>query len=374
MSDKGFITLAIHTYDHAVALKKVLEAHNIPVNFEKVSLEADKVDYGLRVKISESDLPLALRIVESGSDLSLQLTRSTIDGITGNVLIPVDFSDYSMLACLVGFSMAERLNLKPVILHTFITPTLGGPIPYSDSIEPELDDLQASEVSVSVRKEATLRMKKFIRKIHDAQHQGAIPDVNFSFILEEGLPEEVIIGHSKSAPPALIVMATRGKHKRDEDLIGSVTAEVLDVCRVPVFAVPEHYLFPGVKKIQRLAFFCTLTQRDILSIDTLMRMFDFPEVDITLIPVNELGSEKCEEKTEALRDYLEKNYPTAKFSSKIFKSKTFKEEMNAYSEEKGLELLIVPNKKMNVFRRFFNPGIAHRILFERDMPLLALPV
>ncbi len=369
----NYVTLAIHTYDHAVALKKVLESHSIESHFEKITLDSASVNYGLRVKIRIGDLPLALKIVESGTEIipeSLQIA----DGVNGNILIPVDFSDYSSLSCMVGFSMAERLGLTPVLLHTYVTPYLGGPLPYSDSPDSEFMNINEAEISLSVKDEAEKSMKRFIRNIYEAQHKGLLPDIKFSQILEEGLPEEVIINYSKNTPPALIVMATRGKDKKEEEMIGSVTAEVLDSCRVPVFAVPEHYDFPGVADIRRLAFFCTLTQRDILSVDTLMRMFDFPEVDITLVPVNELGSEKCETKVKALQEYLAKNYPTARFSYKVFKAKSFREEMEDYSTAKGLELLIVPNKKMNAFRRFFNPGIAHRILFERDMPLLALPV
>lgn len=370
----NYITLAIHTYEYAVSLKKILEAHSIDVHFEKVTLDSQSVNYGIRVKIAENDLPLALKLVESGTELLSSELLSPLDGIEGNVLIPVDFSTHSSLACTVGFAMAERLGLRPVLLHTYATPSLGGPLPYSGDYDPELTNVEAVEVSLSVREEAEKAMRAFIRKIYEWQHDGTIPDIKFTHLLEEGLPEDVILSYSKNNPPALIVMATRGKEQRDEDLIGSVTAEVLDVCRVPVFAVPEHYDFPGVREIRRLAFFCTLTQRDILSVDTLMRLFDFPEVDITLIPVNELSNDKVEEKIVALQDYLAKNYPTATFSHRIFRQKTFREDMEQYSQEKGLELLIVPNKKMNAFRRFFNPGIAHRILFERDMPLLALPV
>ncbi|MCM1291795.1 MAG: universal stress protein [Prevotella sp.] len=369
------ITLAIHTYDHAVALKKTLQGHNIKVTFEKVSSNAEDIDYGLRVKIDIADLPLALKIVESASELSLAKTTATLNGIKGNILIPIDFSDYSSLACLVGFAMAQRLNLTPVILHTFATPSLGGPIPYSDSFDPEIvSTLQSTELSISVRHNAEKLMNRFIHTIYEAQHTGAMPDIKFKHIIEEGIPEEVIIEYSKSNPPALIVMATRGKDKKEEDLIGSVTAEVLDACRVPVFTVPENYRFTDIKNIKNLAFFCTLTQRDILSIDTLMRMFNFPDVQISLIPVNDLDSDKCDTKMIALTHYLSKNYPTAVFKYKIFRKSTFKEDMENYSTSQKLELLIVPNKKMNAFRRLFNPGIAHRILFERDMPLLALPV
>ena len=38
------------------------------------------------------------------------------------------------------------------------------------------------------------------------------------------------------------------------------------------------------------------------------------------------------------------------------------------------DLIIVPNKKKNIFSRFFNPGVAHKVLFQTDIPMLVIPV
>ena len=55
----------------------------------------------------------------------------------------------------------------------------------------------------------------------------------------------------------LIVMGTRGKSQKELDLIGSVTAEVLDSTKLPVFAVPESVPFIRDEKIDIL----TMTTR-----------------------------------------------------------------------------------------------------------------
>src|SRR5690606_39949146 len=68
---------------------------------------------------------------------------------------------------------------------------------------------------------------------------GKFPKVSFTYTLVEGLPEEEIISYSKKIKPTAIAMGTRGKNAKDLDLIGSVTAEVMDGCRTPIFAVPE---------------------------------------------------------------------------------------------------------------------------------------
>lgn len=169
-------------------------------------------------------------------------------------------------------------------------------------------------------------------------------------------------------------MATRGKDKRDEALVGSVTAEVIDSCRVPVFVVPEDCKMTSVEMVKRLIYFCNLDRQDILSVDSLMRMFNYPETDVTLVPVSDKGVGDVKEKVDMLRDFFNKSYPAAHFSAEVFPVKTFREDFENYVTQSGAEMLIVPNKKRNIFQRLFNPGIAHKLLFERDMPMLALPV
>ena len=59
------ITLAIHTYEKALALKTILEREGVVAVLNNVNLANPSISSGVRVRISESDLPLALRIVEN---------------------------------------------------------------------------------------------------------------------------------------------------------------------------------------------------------------------------------------------------------------------------------------------------------------------
>lgn len=377
MAGTKFITLAIHTYERALTLKKILESHDIEVKFENLVISGTKIASGVRVKISEHDLPLALRIIESGDFYSAAKVEMRMSGTSGNILIPVDFSPNSMLACRFGFRLAEMLSLHPVVMHAYATPYFMGSLSY-DPMDGDADlqgeDAAEMEASFDIRKESERLMREFKRKLETAQEEGALPNVRFSISLNEGVPEEVILEYCRLTPPALVVMATRGKDKKETDLVGSVTAEVLDSCRVPVFAIPENCRLESVDSIKKVVYFCNLDQHDILSVDTLMRMFDYPEVEVTLIPVNDRAGSSTADKVKALRDYFGKNYPTAIFKSEVFFSKTFRQDFEEYAKNNDVEILIVPNKKKNIFSRLFNPGIAHKILFERDMPLLALPV
>ena len=68
-------------------------------------------------------------------------------------------------------------------------------------------------------------------KIKEKVASGEFPDIKYSCILREGIPEEEILRYAKEQRPKVIIMGTRGKSQKDIDLIGSVTAEIIDRSR-----------------------------------------------------------------------------------------------------------------------------------------------
>lgn len=378
MEDK-FITLAIHTTEHAMALKRILEGHGIDVRLQKYVASGAPIAVGVRVMIHERDLPLALKITESIEHLSTLNMDNILAGHRGELLIPVDFNDYCMCACMAGFDLAEHLHLQPVLLHAYPTPVFSpsfsldesSSLGIENSFEEEYNDM---EISKDLQKQNRKNMKDLITRLHEEQKKGMLPDLNFKALMEDGVAEDVIKEYCRMSPPSLVVMVTRGKEKKGEQLIGSVTAEVLDDCKVPVLSIPENCNFIKAKHLKEVIVLCNIDQHDLICVDTFMRMFDYPEVNITLIPINEKPDKNLKAKLINLKNYFSKTYPTAHFITAIFSPKTFMPDFNNYESQRGTELIIVPNRKKNAFMRLFNPGIAHRLLFERDLPLLALPI
>ena len=378
MDDK-FITLAIHTSDHALALKKILEAHGIEIKLQKYVPSGVPIAVAVRVMINEKDLPLALKVTESLEHIS-SLNLSEIGSPhKGELVIPVDFNDYCICACKAGFDIADHLQLKPVILHAYPTPVFSPSFSLDDTTNIEVsggfeEEFTEVELSRDFQKQARKKMKDLIAKIHEEQKNGTIPDLDFKAVIEDGVAEDVIKEYCRVSPPSLVVMVTRGKDKKGEQLIGSVTAEVLDDCKVPLLSIPENCNFTLIRHLKEVIFLCNMDQHDLIAVDTFMRMFEYPEVTITLVPFNDKQDKGIQTKLLQLKNYFSKTYPTANFITSIIPQKNFMADFNNYESQHGTELIVVPNRKKNAFMRLFNPGIAHRLLFERDLPLLALPI
>src|SRR5690554_5653638 len=118
--DDKLVTVAIHTYEKAHILKSILESEGIPAVIHGIKMIQPVVPGNVRVRINESDLPRALQIIEK-VDFTSKMEDELIE-TRKEVLIPVDFSDYSLTACEFGFRLANDLDCKVKLLHAFFTP------------------------------------------------------------------------------------------------------------------------------------------------------------------------------------------------------------------------------------------------------------
>lgn len=142
MEDK-LVTLAILTYAKAQILKNVLENEGIETYIHNVNQIQPVVSSGVRVRIKESDLPHALKITESSAWLSEEVVGEKMPQIekgSNKVLIPVDFSSYSLKACEFGFNFAKNIDAEVVLLHVYFTPIYATSLPYGDVFNYQLSD------------------------------------------------------------------------------------------------------------------------------------------------------------------------------------------------------------------------------------------
>ncbi|MDE6339554.1 MAG: hypothetical protein K2K97_07180, partial [Muribaculaceae bacterium] len=100
------------------------------------------------------------------------------------------------------------------------------------------------------------------------------------------------------------------------------------------------------------------------------QVFEVKFVEVT----NKRSDEETESARSALLKYCKKHYPIHQFSIEPISVTNIDNEFPALLSRVHAELIAVPNKKKNIFARFFNPGLAHRLLFSADIPMLVLPV
>lgn len=375
MEEDRLITVAIHTYDHAVALKNMLEREGVSAVLHNVNLSTPVVSSGVRVRIKEADLPQALRIIENSEIFAAE--KDCAKSSTNSepvILVPVDFSDYSMKAAVMAFDIAYRHKAHIMLLHSFINPALSKRVQLTDSFSFELAESQ--EVGNALMRAARITMDLFESQLRERIKNGEIPPVKFSNLITEGVPEDVINETAKSVSPILIVMGTRGAERKEEELIGSVTAEVLDSCKFPVFSIPENITLEHISDISHLLFFSNLEQEDLLALEAIHRLFKNAPIEITIvhIPGKKELSSSDRRAIKSLVEYCRNHYPSFTFNSDELSLGNLGNDYRRIAREHQVNLVALPNKKRNVFFRFFNPSLAHKLLLHADISMLVIPV
>ena len=374
MEDK-LITLAILTYSKAQILQSVLENEGIESYIHNVNLIQPVISSGVRVRIKESDLPQALKIIESSSWLSSEILQeeSPEPAKASHVLIPIDFSAYSLKACDFGFRVAAKMQVEVVLLHVHFTPIYIPSLQYSTDhygIPPIENSASMRSVIETIHKELDDLVKMIDKKIED----GIYPKVKYTCMLREGVPEEEILSYARHEKPLIIVMGTRGEHQKDLELIGSVTAEVIERSPVFVYAIPEQAPSKSIEDIHKVALFTSFDQRDLIAFDSLITTFKDNHFEVTFIHINSHEQKRTwnEITLAGIKEYFKKQYPQLEFNYLTVDEEHLLNNLDQFVQENKIDVICTSNYKRNIFARLFNPSIARKMLFHANTPLLVI--
>lgn len=367
MEDK-LVTLAIHTFEKAQILKTMLETEGIEVYIHNVNQIQPVVSAGVRVRIKESDLPHALRIIEDSKWLEEPQEESK-DCQKKKILIPVDFSDYSIKACELGINYAYKVGAEVMIMHAYFSPYFPSAIPMGDTLAYQVDEEESVQ---NILKRVQIDMQNICTLINRKIESGELPKVNYDYILREGLPEEEILSYSKEYHPSLIIMGTRGKSQKEMDLIGSVTGEIIEVNKVPVLAIPENVPFKDLSEAKNIAFATSFNQRDLVAFDEFMALIKNYDFHIHLFNISTSKNEWNEIRLTGVREYFKKQYPEADISYTVLADGDLLLAIEKFVRDKQIDIIALSTYRRNILARMFNPSIARKMLFHTDTPLLVM--
>lgn len=370
-NENRLVTVAIHTYEKAQILKTILESEGIESVIHGINLIEPSIPGSVRVRIKERDLQRALRVIEQVDFTSKVAEEEEEEEETNKeILIPVDFSDYTLLTCEFGFKLAKDLNCSVKLMHAFFTPFYPAAMPFSDAFTLPATD---KDLYQDVRRKTEQEMKTLNKKIDEYISTGYFPNVTYTTLLAEGLPEEEIISYSRKMKPVAIVMGTKGKNAKELDLIGSVTAEVMDGCKTPIFAVPEDAKVRNISEINKLVFLTNFQEREFKAFDIMMKFFKLYPIKLFLAHIAKKDDVWNEIKLSGLQNYLSEEYPQIETEYRLIDpSENLEESLEKFAEENNIDMISLSSSRRNIFARMFNPGIARRMLFHSNTPILVI--
>ncbi len=73
-----------------------------------------------------------------------------------------------------------------------------------------------------------------------------------------------------------------------------------------------------------------------------------------------------------IKEYFRNQYPELIIEYSIVKHDDILDSLDNYIKNNAIDILTLTTYKRNIFSRLFNPGIARKMIFHSDTPLLVI--
>lgn len=368
MEDK-LITIAIHNYARAEILRSRLESEGVECYLKNVNLIHSSISGGVKVRVASRDLEKALRIVEKMSE---QFRDEYMDELNDSsrgvqrILVPIDFSDYSVNACRYAIGLAERLNAEIKLMHVYYNPVVNS-MPLTDTYYYQVN---MDEVIREIEVRAKSNMEEFYKDLKDKIEKDKIEGVKIDYALVRGIASEEIILESESYNPDVIIIGTRGQGEKENDLIGSVTAKIIEDTKVPVLVIPEDSLYQGIATINIL-YATNFDDSDYRAIQKLMNIISPFDIRLFCVHIGTIDSNVWDKvKMDSLKEKLKTQYADYEIECSIIEEDDFLKGIQELIRVKKIDIISLVTHKRSLLSKLLNPSLARKVLFHTNIPFL----
>ncbi len=361
--EDNLITLASLPYSKAEILRSLLETEGIECFLENVDFLQDAMDTGVRIRILENDARQAFPILERmlGNTSSYNSKRENY------VLVPIDFSEYSIKAALVGFDIAEKLGSKMVLYHSSPRPEFLT-IPYSDVIVYDSALFLNYEMT---EKRTNQKFEEFLVTLNKLIDKTRWKKAKPEYIVKVGEADDDILSYIQIHPPKMVVMGIRGGDAQIDDLIGSTTAGVIFNTKVPVLAIPDSTPKNWLDNFKTVVYATNFEEHDFIALDKLLKLVKPFECKVICLHINQGNDAKLDDAMlEGMREALCEKYPYAAFDCRLIHNKDLPVAIDRFIQENQIDVLALTTHRRNLLTRFFNPSIARKLVLHSQTPIL----
>ena len=367
--EEHFVTIAIHNYQRAEILRTRLEAEGIKCYLKNVNLIHSSISGGVKVRVNSSDLEKALRIVEKMSEQFRQEEKGTDETEYKNVqkiLVPIDFSDYSVNACRYAIGLADRLNAEIKLLHVYYNPIINS-MPLTDTYYYQVN---MDEIIREIEVRAKENMESFYNDLMEKIERDKIEGVKLDYELISGIASDEIISKSEEYQPEVIIIGTRGRGERENDLIGSVTAKIIEDAQRPVLVIPEDSIYQGIATIN-IMYATDFDESDYQALRKLMSITAPFDIRLHCVHVGTHDSNVWDKvKMDNLKGKLKEQYSDYEIECSIIEEEDFLKGVQEFVRAKNIDIISMVTHKRNLISKLFNPSRAKKLLFHTNIPFL----
>lgn len=364
--DNKRMTLAVLPVSKAHLLKELLKKEKIECYFEEVHMEQEPSLQSLRILIWEDHLETAFSVLDEFLGKPNPAQNEGVSSVR-QILVPVDFSPYSMKAAIVAFEIARRMGAGMILFHSYPNP-IAYSVPFSDVYAFDTGLMVHLE---NAEKSARDNMELFLKKLVETVTRDAWNSLETEFIIKAGDASDDILSYAHQNKVILIAMGTQGKAGSEYDIIGSVTAEIIASSKVPVLAIPAETPGNISSEFRKVLYATNFDEKDFLALETLTGFLKPYDPEVHCVHIGKKGDPLWNvARLEGLKNLLGTKFRLNKLVCRLMIGDDILEELERYIENNNIDMLALTTHRRSMFSRIFNPSIARKMLFHTRIPLL----
>jgi nucleotide-binding universal stress UspA family protein len=270
-----------------------------------------------------------------------------------NILVPIDFSAFSLSAAKTAAYFSKKLGAQLHLLHVVFAPPDWNTLPVE--MQQNYPDIESRLV------EAEIRLDKFAA-------QSLFKGVTVNTYVYSGMPYDQIIQFAQAYRMDLIVLGAHGAGESDGLFIGSTAQRVLRMASCPVLSVKKEYHASAFKHILFPSDFTENVEPTIQTVNTLA---DSLQADVNFLYVNtplNFSDTHSVEKKMTQRIPAQKK---VKYSRTIYNDFDMEQGILNFARNRNIDLItmVTHNRKG---QPDYLLGSTETLLFHSEVPVMSV--
>ncbi|MCB0664983.1 MAG: universal stress protein [Saprospiraceae bacterium] len=266
------------------------------------------------------------------------------------VIVPVDFSDYSKNSFYQGFKMARNLGAALTIVHVYapvVVPAEG--VLYVDP------DLQ---------KDVLVRFNQFVDELEKSLTADDRSSVRIEREFRTGMVTNELQDLIREKPGSMLVLSTSGTGQKIKEILGSVSLWVVKHAECPILLLPP--------KTHDLRFDRILFASDHFgvyddAIDAIRYYTSNANAYIDVVHVFEEGSEYMKKNSQLPHESTDKHIHEV-----ILFDDDFPGSIQRYLGTQKTDLLVMERKERGFWKELFHTSMTRKMAVYSEIPMLVL--
>lgn len=275
------------------------------------------------------------------------------------IVIPTDFSDTSANATQFGVQLAAQLEASVTFFHAYNFPHTD---PFAAVFKTMGNAVETQELENQYKAAIDAQLEEMCRQY---KQQFGLTCESFS---AAGMRVEQVVNTLELVEGSFVVMGTKGYTDRQEILLGSNAARMVEHSSVPVMVIPKDARYQPFKSI---LFASSLLEKDMDPLELLLPIARAYKADMHLIHLDEEADTEDEhDAMEGYKEIVNDHITYDQLHFHLMKEEDVIEGINNAAQQYSANLIVMNTLRKDGIAGWFKRSLSKEMVFHTHLPLL----